>query len=193
MINAYAFFTYAFLTAYTPGPNNIMALSLSVRHGFRKSMPFVLGMYAGFMIVMGLCMAFCTSLYTFLPQIKPFMLVLGAAYIFHLAYKTFKSAGDITLEEGDTQTFLSGFLLQFINPKIIIYGITAMSAYILPNYASLPILVAFALLLATIGFSGSLCWTVFGSAFCKVLARYARVVNIAMGLLLVYCGVALFL
>ena len=146
----YAFLTYAVITAATPGPNNIMSMSNAGRLGFRRALPFNLGIWVGFTIVMVLCTLFCTA--------------------------------------------LSGLLLQFINPKIYLYCIMSMEAYILPYYGGQPvILFLFALLLAFIGFAFTLAWAAFGSVFRLLFSRHARVVNTIMALLLVYCAVSLFL
>ncbi|GDN23621.1 cysteine and O-acetylserine exporter [Escherichia coli] len=47
-----AFWTYTLITAMTPGPNNILALSSATSHGFRQSTRVLAGMSLGFLIVM---------------------------------------------------------------------------------------------------------------------------------------------
>ena len=85
-------------------------------------------------------------------------------------------------------------LLQFVNPKIYLYGIMSMEAYILPWYHGHPVaLLGFALLLTFIGFAFTLCWSAFGAAFQQFFSRRARLVNWVMALLLVYCALSLFL
>ena len=37
MFSVYDFLIYIFVTAYTPGPNNIMSMSNAVRFGFKKN------------------------------------------------------------------------------------------------------------------------------------------------------------
>ena len=189
----YAFLTYAVITAATPGPNNIMSMSNAGRLGFRWALPFNLGIWVGFTIVMVLCTLFCTALSALIPAIRLPMLVLGAAYMLYLAWGTFRSS-DVIQEDHSREGFLSGLLLQFINPKIYLYGILSMEAYVLPYYEDRPvILFLFALLLAFIGFVFTLCWSAFGSVFRLLFSRHARVVNTIMALLLVYCAVSLFL
>ena len=46
-----AFWTYTLITAMTPGPNNILALSSATSHGFRQSTRVLAGMSLGFLIV----------------------------------------------------------------------------------------------------------------------------------------------
>ena len=189
----YAFLTYAVVTAATPGPNNIMSMSNGNRLGVRGALPFNFGIWAGFTIVMVACTLFCTALSTLIPTIRLPMMILGAAYMLYLAWGTFRSS-DVIQEDHSREGFLSGLLLQFINPKIYLYGILSMEAYVLPYYEDRPvILFLFALLLAFIGFVFTLCWSAFGSVFRRLFSQYARIVNTIMALLLVYCAVSLFL
>lgn len=192
MFNWLAFLTYAFITAATPGPNNIMSMSNGGRLGFRGALPFNFGIWAGFSAVMLLCTAFCTTLTNLIPAVKTPMLIAGAAYMLHLAWDTFRSSGVID-DDHSRSGFYAGMLLQFINPKIYIYGIMSMQAYILPFYAGEPLTLAlFALLLAFIGFVFTLCWSAFGSAFRLLFSRHTKTVNTIMALLLVYCAASLF-
>lgn len=192
MFHWFSFLTYAVVTAVTPGPNNIMSMSNGSRKGFRSALPFNFGIWAGFSMVMLICTAFCTMVSTLIPKIKLPMLILGALYMLYLAWETFRSSDGIK-EGAAREGFLSGLLLQFVNPKIYIYCVMSMEAYILPFYQSNPLaLVGFALLLAWIGFVSTLCWSAFGSAFKWLFSQHARVMNTVMALLLVYCAISLF-
>lgn len=187
------FLSYAVVTAVTPGPNNIMSMSNAGRLGFRKSFPFNLGIWVGFSVVMLVCTFFCNMLSEIIPKIKTPMLVIGALYMLWLAWKTVKSSSAIE-EKHSQSSFISGALLQFINPKIYIYCIVSMEAYILPYYQGEWLtLIFFALLLAFIGFAFTLCWSLFGSVFKLLFSKYAKVTNLIMAGLLVYCAISLFL
>lgn len=193
-MNLSAFFSYTFLTAYTPGPNNIMAMTNAGRDGFKRSIPFIFGIFTGFIIVMTACAAFTALLYEYIPTIRPFMVWLGAAYILWLAWTIWRDKPS-KKKKGVTQanSFIAGMFLQFFNIKIILYGITAMSSYILPNYHGALMIEFFALLLSLIGTSGCICWAFFGVAFEKLFDQYRKQLNIIMALLLVYCAISLFM
>ena len=75
------FLIYCFVSAYTPGANNLLSMSNAARLGFRRSVRFNMGITAGFLIVMAACTMFCSTLYSALPRVKFFMQVLGAAYM----------------------------------------------------------------------------------------------------------------
>ena len=187
------FLIYCFITAYTPGANNLLSMSNAARLGFHKSFRFNLGITAGFLIVMSICTLFSSTLYSALPKVKIFMQILGAAYMLYLAWKVWKTSSELEVKSSKEASFFAGMILQFMNPKIYIYAITAMSLYILPVFHSAAALVGFTLVLTVIGASGSFVWALFGSFFCKFFSRHEKPVNLVMALLLVYCAVSLFL
>ena len=135
MPNVLAFASYVVLTTFTPGPNNIMSMSNASRFGLRGSTRFRLGEAVGFFLVMAATFIFTVVLYRAIPTIKPYMTVVGAAYILWLAYKTLTSSPHDDAAAGQN-TFLSGTLLQFLNPKAILFGITVSATFIVPYYKS---------------------------------------------------------
>jgi threonine/homoserine/homoserine lactone efflux protein len=192
MPNPLAFLAYILVTAYTPGPNNILSMSNGSMYGFKKSFPFNVGILCGFFIVMTLCTLFSAVLYTVIPKIKMAMLILGAIYMLYLAWKIFKSSMHDPQAQKNRSNFLSGMMLQFVNPKIMVYGITSMSVYILPYYKDPKHVLLFGLFLSLVGFSATLCWSAFGTVFSRLLKNHAKVLNPIMAALLVYCAVSLF-
>jgi cysteine/O-acetylserine efflux protein len=171
-----------------------MSMSNASRYGFKKSIRFNAGIFFGFFIIIALCSIFSIALYSIIPSIKPFMTCIGAVYILWLAWKTYRSKphGD-DKNPRQTNTFLSGLLLQFVNPKVILYGITTVSTFIVPYFKSAAYFAFFSLLLAFVGFVATCCWSSFGSIFQKFLVKNDKAVNSVMALLLVYCAASLFL
>lgn len=168
-------------------------MSNAARVGFRKSIVFNYGITAGFAIVMMACSVFTTTLYTIIPKVQLIIEILGAVYMLWLAWKIFKSGDDLNAGESNSIGFRAGMLLQFMNPKIYIYSITAMSVYVLPVYSSIPWIVFFTVALTVIGSSGSFVWALCGAAMCRFISKYTKIVNTVMALLLVYCAVSIFL
>jgi len=193
LFNWFDFLTYVMITAATPGPNTLLSMSTAARMGLRRSYPLNLGIWVGFSIVSVGCAIFCSILGSLVHAIQTPMKVVGACYMLYLAWKTFKSSPD--LEERDARNgFFAGFTLQFVNPKIYIYCIMSMEAYILPYFHGQHLeLFGFAMLLAFIGFVFTLAWAAFGSVFRLLFSKYAKATNTVTALLLVYCAIALFL
>lgn len=193
MFNWIPFITYTAISAITPGPNNIMCLSNGRMKGFKKAFPFNLGVLVGFTCLSLLCMLFCSFLNELIPKIQFPMTVIGAAYILFLAWKTFRSDGEVKEGDKNYSGFLMGVGVQFINPKAYICTILSLESYILPVYkGQLLILVGFCLIISFAAFAATTCWTAFGSAFKKLFSKHGRIVNTVLALLLVYCAVSLF-
>jgi threonine/homoserine/homoserine lactone efflux protein len=178
--------------AFTPGPNNIMSMNNAAGVGFKKGIVFNFGIFAGIFVIMILCLIFSSVLYAVIPKIQFPMKIIGAAYMLYLIIITLLPSGTHKIRKNNG-SFIVGALLQFINPKIIMYGITAMSSYLLPHYQSIPVLLLFALLLSSVGFTATLCWALFGSVFSMVFNKHGKILNIIMAVLLLYCAVSLFL
>lgn len=182
-----SFFLYVFVTSFTPGPNNIMAMVFANRFGLRNTIRFCWGVSAGFFVIMILCSYFNLLLHQFIPRIELIMTIIGVLYMLFLALKMMTSKSDDQNNSEDKHNgFLIGMLLQFINPKGILYGVTVISTFILPYHTSHTSLIFFSIFLAFVGFLSTFCWSVFGSIFQSFLAKYRSQFNVIMALLLVY-------
>ena len=188
-----AFLIYLVATGFTPGPNTLSSLGNGTRLGFRRSLPFILGIWCGLSIVAVFCAALCSTLELLIPRIRTPMLILGACYILYLAWKTWH-AGTIGEASAVRSSFRDGFLLQFVNVKLFLYFIVAIQSYVLPYYQGqylAPILLA--LVAALVAVLSNLCWAGFGSVLKVLFSRYAAIINRVLALLLVWCAVRLFL
>ena len=189
MFDWVTFLTYAVLTTITPGPNTILSMSNGSRKGFFRGLPLNLGMWCGFTLVMLICAGLTSLLAAWIPVLKKPMLFLGAGYLLYLAWKTFTRSGEINQKEsrGD---FLTGLSMQFVNPKVMLYGVMSYEGYILPvfegNYA---VLAGFAVVLSTVGFVNGLLWSAGGSVFRYLFSRHGKIINTGMALLLCCCAV----
>ncbi|MED1204437.1 LysE family transporter [Heyndrickxia acidicola] len=185
------FLLYVFVASFTPGPNNIMAMGLAHQFGFKKAFRFCIGVGIGFFVIMELCSYFNLLLKDFIPKIEFGMTLLGTVYMLYLAFKMLKNKSKANADTNFKSNFLAGVLLQFINPKAILYGLTTISTFIIPNYHSNVSLLIFSLLLAFIGLAATSLWGVCGSVFQKFLTQYRSQFNIVMALLLVYSAISI--
>ena len=191
MPNLIPFITYMFVTTFTPGPNNLLSMSNAMHSGYRRTLRFLLGIFTGFLLVMLLCALLNFALLSLAPGVKTWLNILGAAYMVYLAIHIMLSKPDEGEQATDRlNTFRAGFVLQFLNLKSILYGITIFSNFIVPAYPNPLQAALFAPLLALIGFLATSCWALGGDIFRKTLNRYYRAANIVMGLLLIYTAIA---
>lgn len=183
-----AFFVFTFITAITPGPNNILALTTGSRAGFRGSIPVLAGICGGFLCVMAICGALSFSFSVLSASFLQTMRYVGSAYLLWLAWKTaIPKAGSSSSREAGAG-FMTGFVLQFVNVKIMVYGMTAYSAFILPYQDSVAALLAGMCFLTLMGSLGTIVWAVAGASLQGTFQRHARVTNGLLGAMLVGCA-----
>ncbi len=182
-----AFLTYTLITALTPGPNNILALSSVTSHGLRRSLRVLAGMSVGFIITMLICAALTFSLVELDSRFTLVLGWIGAAYILWLAWQIAKSKPATGTPSVEPVGFWASLGLQFVNVKIILYGITALSTFVLPVTREPVWLISVSLLLAAIGALGNLCWALAGHLFQRLFLLYGRQLNWMLAALLGLC------
>ena len=180
------FFIYSVINAFTPGPGNILALNTVTNYGYKKGRPLYWGIFAGYYVVQIICAVFVFGVSTFLPDVPGIMKYIGAAYILWLAVHIALSKPTTDTVE-KSASFLKGFLLQFVNVKIYLFGITALTGYITEYSASLWVLLLFEIIIATIGTIATLTWIGMGVLIQRAYQKYYRVINIILALMLSEC------
>ncbi len=180
------FFVYSVINAFTPGPGNILALNTVTNYGWKKGNPLFLGIFAGYYIVQLICAVFVYGVSTFLPGVLGVMKYIGAAYILWLAVHIAFSRPDGTSGE-KSASFWKGFMLQFVNVKIYLFGITALTGYVTNYSTALWVLVLFELIIATIGTIATTAWIGAGVAIQKIYLQHYRPINIILALTLLEC------
>ena len=180
------FFIYSVINAFTPGPGNILALNTVTNYGYKKGKPLYWGIFAGYYVVQVICAVFMFGVSTFLPDLLGIMKYIGAAYILWLAVHIALSKPTTgTVEK--SASFLKGFLLQFVNVKIYLFGITALTGYVTEYSAALWVLLLFEMIIATIGTIATLTWIGMGVLIQRVYQKYYRLINIILALTLSEC------
>lgn len=180
------FLIYCVINAFTPGPGNILALNTVTNYGWKKGKPLFFGIFSGYYAVQILCALFVYGVSAFLPGVMDWLKYIGAVYILYLAVHIAISrpAGE---QEEKSASFVKGFLLQFVNVKIYMFGITALTGFIVPYDSSLAALLLFEILIATIGTIATGTWIAGGLLIQKFYLKYYRVINGILALTLLEC------
>lgn len=188
----FPFLSYAIVTTITPGPNNITSTSAGIKQGYKKSFPYLMGIALGFMVIMILAGTFSSFIISLNSSIINIMKWIGASYISYLALIPFiKTKSTKKKNSKSGYTFLSGFALQLINPKVILYGVTIYSSFAaLISISELTIFVS-ALFLSFIAFLCISLWNLIGTTLSKYFENkvFYYVFNAALSLLLVYIAI----
>ncbi|MEE0094963.1 MAG: LysE family transporter [Oscillospiraceae bacterium] len=180
------FLIYCIINAFTPGPGNILALNTVTNYGYKKGRPLFFGIFAGYYVVQILCAIFVYGVNTLLPNVMSVMKYIGAAYILWLAIHIAISKPSSENTE-QSASFWKGFMLQFVNVKIYMFGVTALTGYIVAYMSAFPALLFFELVIATIGTIATTTWIGMGVLIQKFYLRHFRIINIILALTLLEC------
>lgn len=185
--------SFVMVTTFTPGPNNISSASMGILFGYRGAIRYLAGIAVGFFCVMVLCACVSSTLLKFLPAAEPILRVAGSIYILWLAIGTARASYAFNSKGQAPLGFKNGFLLQAVNPKVVIYGLTLYSTFLSSAADHFGLLVLFALLFASIAFSSTSTWAIGGAVIRKRLhqPKVRMWVNGILVALLVYCAVDL--
>lgn len=189
LVNITSFLIYCVIVTFTPGPTNIVILSTVHNGGAKKAMEYTYGATIAFGILLSISAMLNTVLIGVLPRILPIMQLVGSIYIMYLAFQLYKMDASKSIAKQDaTSTFLSGFLMQFVNPKVLLFTMTVMPSFIIPYYTAPLELVISVICITVIGFSAFATWVLFGTIFKDFLQKHQKSVNIIMALFLTYCA-----
>ena len=185
-----SFLIFIFIGAFTPGPGNILALNTVTNYGYKRGRPLFWGIFIGYYIVQSTCAVFVYGVSTFLPNLLGVMKYIGAAYIVGLSiHIAISKRPDENTEK--SASFLKGLLLQLVNVKIFLLGITALTGYITDYSTSFPVLLFFELIIATMGTLGTLTWIGAGVLLQKIYLKHFRLINIILAVFLLQCAVSM--
>ena len=189
--------TFVLAGTFSPGPNTIMSGTLGMMHGYRRALPFMLGIFTGFVIVMLLCAAAATAFLELLPDVEGVLRYAGAAWILWLAWSVWTRRQSLGAAAADelprSQGYPAGFALQFVNPKVAVYGLIIFTTF-LADLTDRPLLVALAAVgLAVVSFSAISAWALLGSAIRQSLCseRSRAIAAAILALSLAYTAVEL--
>jgi len=164
---------FALVTSITPGPNNLMLMASGANFGFRRSVPHMLGISLGHMLMMVLIGLGLFRVFEAYPVLHLAMKVLGGGYLLVLAWKILRAAPPEASEtSGSPMSFLQAAAFQWVNPKGWFMALTAMTVYAPPDSA-LAVL-AVSAVFALVNLPSVSLWTLLGREVRRLLTSAAR-------------------
>ena len=180
---------FGIATAFSPGPNNIMTSYTAFNFGFKKAVPTMLGVVIGWTILIILLQIGSVAVFQKFEIIQSVIKVLGSIYLLFMAYKlSFASHSNDKKIDPKPVTFLNTFFFQFVNPKSIIVGLTAISMFIDPkNFLRDSIILTVVFFFMAVG--SQTAWCLMGKYMRKFATseRFIRNFNYTMSFLLIVC------
>lgn len=165
--------TYCVLMSSTPGPNNMMMVACGAHHGYRRTLPAILGINAG-----GAVQTFATcmglgALFTAWPALHVALKLAGTLYLLVLAWRLVGSpvAQDRPPEQ---VSFAQAAMFQAVNPKSWVKAVTIASVFMPVQLGVVQGALLVSLVGAVIGFPCISMWALFGVGIGRVLSSPVR-------------------
>ena len=138
--------------------------------GFRASMPFVLGIRLGNILLVLFLSLGLGALFTKYPGVQQLLKMICIGYMLYLAMKiALASPSGNSDRKSQPLSFWHGAGFQFINPKAWMTGLTCLSAFTLAGDAYFTSVFMVILAWSITGTFGSLLWVCCGVAVQRLL------------------------
>ncbi len=187
-----ALFSFALVSSITPGPNNIMLAVSGVNFGLRRTLPHMIGIFTGLMLIViaiGLGLGFVFSHY---PLVRGGLRIGGILYTLWLSWKIATAGSLGGGEMPHPMRFSGAFAFQWVNPKLWVMAVAIVALYVRPGHTLADTALVSAMQ-AAISWPVMLLWAGFGAGLRDMLQIPARIraFNIVMGLALAASVLAL--
>ncbi|MEO0994285.1 MAG: LysE family transporter, partial [Pseudomonadota bacterium] len=77
---------FAFVTSITPGPNNLMLMASGANYGFRRTVPHMLGIGVGFVVMVIAVGVGLAAVFEAIPAVLTVLQALCVAFLLYLAW-----------------------------------------------------------------------------------------------------------
>ena len=179
---------FGFVTAMTPGPNNITSSYSGFNFGYRKTLPLILAVITGWTSLLVVMNTGLVLIFRQYPIIQEIIRIFGSIFLVYLAYLISFSKPSKGAPIKNPITFSKAFVLQFVNPKSLVVSMTTVSIFIDPiNYLRDSIIViSFFFLMAVISINS---WCLIGMYLRNFATseKFIRNFNYIMSFLLIVC------
>lgn len=181
--------TFAFVSAATPGPNNLMLMASGTNFGFARTGPHMLGVILGFTLMVLLVGLGLGAVFAAVPGAMLVLKIVSTVYLLYLAWRIAASPPPELDERGSggrPMTFLEAAAFQWVNPKGWTMALTAAAVYVPGRERALGAVVV-ALVFLVVNVPAATIWAAAGVQLRRLLHRPKayRAFNVIAAILLV--------
>ena len=180
---------FGIAAGFSPGPNNIVTSYSAFNFGFVKTIPTMLGVISGWTLLSIILVIGSGIIFKKFEEIQFIIKILGSFYLVFLAYKISFTKMKKKAKKSQPITFLNTFFFQFVNPKSIIAGLTAISLFIDTQNNYLKDSIIFVIVMFFIAVGSQATWCLTGTYLRKFATseKFMSNFNYSMSFLLIVC------
>jgi threonine/homoserine/homoserine lactone efflux protein len=178
---------FSFVSAGTPGPNNVLLWASGAAFGTRRTLRHVLGTALG---IGGMALASAAGLAALVaavPALAFAMRLAGSAYLLWLAWQIANSGATRQGVIGRPMGVVAGAAFQLVNPKAWIFALGAVTTFRPADLPPVAGALATAATMMAVVVPSALLWAVAGGTMARLLVdeRTRRAVSGGLALLVV--------
>lgn len=187
-----SFLFYCLVSGITPGPANLCSLSAALKYGRKDAIKQWRGLFVGYAVVSISSVFIIFFMGRLFHRYVNVLSLIGAIYIIYLAiHMLFSMKKQQTGENRSDCNFWSGFFVQVTNVKVMVFCLTALTAYVLPYTDSFWGLLIIGIFLPFTGPIINLAWIFTGVWLQKLFYNHEKTINIVMAASLLLCAISL--
>jgi threonine/homoserine/homoserine lactone efflux protein len=176
---------FSFVSAATPGPNNVLLWASGAEFGFRRTLRHVVGTAIGIAIMALGAAAGLAALVTTIPQLGLALKIAGSLYLLYLAWQI-AGAGAIQRSAVSRPLGLvQAALFQAVNPKGWVFVLGAMTTFRPDGWPVVTGSLLVTLTMFLVGIPSAALWAGAGGLLSRLVAneQHRRVVSLALGVI----------
>ena len=180
---------FGIAAGFSPGPNNIVTSHSAFNFGFKKTIPTMLGVVSGWTLLSIILVFGAGVIFKKFVELQFIIKILGSVYLIFLAYKISFHKTKKKNKDLRPITFLNTFFFQFVNPKSIIAGLTAVSLFVDTQNSFLEDSIIFVTVMFFIAIGSQTGWCLMGKYMRKFATsdKFVKNFNFSMSFLLIVC------
>lgn len=182
-----AFALFALVAAVTPGPSNLILMSMGANVGAVRGLPALFGVVAGMGAMMFLAAFGLGQLLIDRPNLLLALKWIGGAFLLWLAWKIASAGPSRPAKDRRVLGFWGAAAFQWVNPKSWLVSVGAVTVYLAAGAEEvLTQAIYFGVVFALAALPSCFVWLAFGAALQRVLSsdKAVRIFNVSMGLVL---------
>jgi threonine/homoserine/homoserine lactone efflux protein len=151
-----------FVSAITPGPNNVIVLQRAMAHGARGAVTAIAAIVLGGVLMFALAQFGLARMLEAQPALRDVLLLSGVVYLAWLGLRMLRAREDIPPLQAARGNAAMLVAFQFTNPKAWTLVVTTVAAYEAQATHTASSALTLPLLFAAIASASLLAWALFG-------------------------------
>ena len=183
------FLLFAVVISITPGPTNLIALTLGHRYGVYSASAFIISAASAASLILLLTSQGIANIFITYPLLQQTMAWIGCAWLIWLSWKLYWTPVIVATDNSESFTkpgWIQGAGLQLINPKTWFMAITVSSLFNTADANSFNHNLILAIIFFFVACNTLVCWTLLGQITRKILSstKQSDIINKILAVLL---------